>query len=676
MIVCTASHTIVAADIDAGSVFNQACVDSDETSTEVCDDETVELSELEIVKEADVDFYAEVGDVINYTITATNTGESVLSSVDISDNLMDDLDDWTCDPTLVVDQLQPGEEIVCTASYTIVAADIEAGSVFNQACTDSDETLEVCDDVDTPLAQLEIVKEADVETYTEVGEVIDYTITATNTGQATLRDVDISDNLMADLDGWTCSLGDTAVGMPVDELLSGQSIVCTASYTIVAADIEAGSVFNQACADSDETLEVCDDVDTPLAQLEIVKEADVETYTEVGEVIDYTITATNTGQASLMNVDISDNLFDVLDGWTCDPTIPVGELTAGQSIVCTASYTIVAADIEAGSVFNQACTDSDETLEVCDDVDTPLAQLEIVKEADSLTYGAVGDEIAYTITATNTGEVELTNVDISDALIDGLASWSCDPGNPVDTLAVGDSIVCTATYVIAQQDIDRGEVFNQACVDSDETNQICDDVVVYPIEVVIIKTPSVAVADSGDEVTFSLDFSHSVPISVYTYSLLDDVYGDLFDADNPNGDISSNDCIDYKGVELLPNTWYECTFVARVYGTTEDPHENTATITVTDIGPNDEVGGVQRFASWSDSALVEFKPGVTNEPVTPKPTSPPTDMLLVTDTFGTGDAGGTGTNMLGWTIWVLLSSLLIVGSGWIIRRERPVEVRR
>ena len=237
--------------------------------------------------------------------------------------------------------------------------------------------------------------------------------------------------------------------------------------------------------------------------------------------------------------------------------------------------------------------------------------------------------------------------------------------------------MCTATYVISQADIDRGEVFNQACVDSDETPEICDDVVVYPIDVVIIKTPSVDVADSGDEVTFSLDFSHSVPISVYAYSLIDDVYGDLFDADNPNGDISSNDCVDYQGVELLPNTWYECTFVARVYGTTEDPHENTATITVTDIDPDGGVGGVQRFASWSDSALVEFKPGITNEPVTPKPTNPPTDMLLVTDTFGSGSTGGgAGTNMLGWTIWVLLSSLLIVGSGWIIRRQRPVEVRR
>ena len=262
--------------------------------------------------------------------------------------------------------------------------------------------------------------------------MINYTITATNTGQASLMNVDISDNLIDDLDDWTCVARRT---IPVDELRSGQSIVCTATYTIVEADIEAGSVFNQACVDSDETPEVCDDVDTPLAQLTIVKQADVETYTAVGDVINYTITATNTGQASLMNVDISDNLMADLDDWTCNlgdsaVTMPVDELLSGQSIVCTASYTIVEADIEAGSVLNQACVDSDETPEICDDVDTPLAQLTIVKQADSVTYSAAGDEIVYTITATNTGETELTNVDISDSLIDGLQSWSCRPGQP------------------------------------------------------------------------------------------------------------------------------------------------------------------------------------------------------------------------------------------------------
>ena len=68
----------------------------------------------EIVKEADVDFYAEVGDVINYTITATNSGQTALSNVDISDSLMADLENWQCTPALVVDDNPSNREIIRT----------------------------------------------------------------------------------------------------------------------------------------------------------------------------------------------------------------------------------------------------------------------------------------------------------------------------------------------------------------------------------------------------------------------------------------------------------------------------------------------------------------------------------------------------------------------------------
>jgi uncharacterized repeat protein (TIGR01451 family) len=103
-------------------------------------------ADIEITKSADPSFYAEVGDVITYTITATNTGFATLSSVDITDEFPGGLDDFECVPAEPA-TLAPGDSIVCTASHAITQDDIDAGSVFNQACVDTDETSEqVCDD--------------------------------------------------------------------------------------------------------------------------------------------------------------------------------------------------------------------------------------------------------------------------------------------------------------------------------------------------------------------------------------------------------------------------------------------------------------------------------------------------------------------------------------------------
>ncbi len=394
----------------------------------------------------------------------------------------------------------------------------------------------------------------------------------------------------------------------------------------------------------------------------------------MGDEIVYTITATNTGQTELTNVDISDALIDGLESWECTPEIPA-TLAVGAQITCTATYEVTAADIDAGTVFNQACVDSDETPETCDDVTTPLAELEIVKSANVSSYSAVGDEIVYTITATNTGETELTNVDISDALIDGLESWECTPEIPA-TLAVGAQITCTATYEVTAADIDAGTVFNQACVDSDETPETCDEVSVNRISIVLDKSPNRNhVAKSGDEVTFTLSFSHSVqepPICMY--SLVDDVYGDLLDPANPA--VSQNDCTDYVGLLVLPDQWYTCQFTAPVTVSVREDHVNVATIVVTDGDPNGPEPQEPRFATDEDDAVVNLRePEVTGDPRTPEPTKPPTDMLLATDTASGDDFGSGFGDPISWAIWVLLSALVILSSGFVLRRQRFAEVR-
>ncbi len=73
----------------------------------------------------------------------------------------------------------------------------------------------------------------------------------------------------------------------------------------------------------------------------------------------------------------------------------------------------------------------------------------------------VGDKITYSFTATNTGNVALTDVVINDPLA-GLStltySWPGTPG----TLLPGETVTAMASYAIAQADIDAGHVANSA----------------------------------------------------------------------------------------------------------------------------------------------------------------------------------------------------------------------
>ncbi|MCW5521242.1 DUF11 domain-containing protein, partial [Aureitalea sp. L0-47] len=70
---------------------------------------------------------------------------------------------------------------------------------------------------------------------------------------------------------------------------------------------------------------------------------------------------------------------------------------------------------------------------------------------------APGDTITYAFTVTNTGNVTLSNVVVTDPLV-------TMAGGPIVSLAPGasDSTTFTATYVITQADIDAGQFTNQA----------------------------------------------------------------------------------------------------------------------------------------------------------------------------------------------------------------------
>ena len=137
-----------------------------------------------------------------------------------------------------------------------------------------------------------------------------------------------------------------------------------------------------------------------------MKSASPSTYDEVGDVISYSYEVKNTGNVTLAGpVTVSDDKATV--------TCPSGGLAPGATKTCTASYT----------------------------------------SASPSTYDEVGDVISYSYEVKNTGNVTLAGpVTVSD----DKATVTCPSGG----LAPGATKTCTASYTIAQADLDAGSVTN------------------------------------------------------------------------------------------------------------------------------------------------------------------------------------------------------------------------
>ena len=113
--------------------------------------------------------------------------------------------------------------------------------------------------------------------------------------------------------------------------------------------------------------------------LDILKEVAEVEFTDVGQVLHYTITATNIGNVTLHDVNVTD---DQVTDLVCTPALPVADLAPGESITCSASHTTTQGDLDAGFYYNQACVDDNDgaaesgAAEVCSDVTTPGQQVQ------------------------------------------------------------------------------------------------------------------------------------------------------------------------------------------------------------------------------------------------------------------------------------------------------------
>ncbi|MGK2925682.1 MAG: DUF7507 domain-containing protein [Lysobacterales bacterium] len=180
----------------------------------------------------------------------------------------------------------------------------------------------------------------------------------------------------------------------------------------------------------------------------------------VGAPVTWTYAVTNNGQLPLSNVVVSDSDFGAV-------VCPKNSLAIGESMNCSANGTAV-----AGQYANTGSVTADFAGGLVNDSDDShyfgvAAAIDIVKTASPQTYVTAGVNIGYTFVVTNTGNVTLTAVTVTDPL-PNLGAITCnwagssDGATPAGTLSPGEIVSCAASYTTTTADVSAGKVDNTA----------------------------------------------------------------------------------------------------------------------------------------------------------------------------------------------------------------------
>lgn len=571
----TYTLTITATVNDAGPYANTATVQfpadgNSANNTATATPVPVKSADISVVKTVS-SATPYVGDKITYTLAAANNGPSAATNVVVTDTLHTGFtiagtlpSSLTYNATTRILTWNVGSLALNgtgTVSFDVTVNANATGTeaYVNRAVIGAAEHDPVLSN-DTSAVSVSPVASADLEVKKTItatsplyaGDDVTFTVTVTNKGLSNATGVVVKDTLR---NGYTYK-SSTPAGYDatthlwtIGNLAAGAS--ATLSITATAnADMSSFDYGNIAYVGGNEhdpsTDNNIDSIQspavTPLTDLVIKKTVDsTEARVEVSNVV-FTVAVTNNGPSKATNVAVNDLLPAGYTFVSADPSAAYNSTTGVWTIgdlnyLGTATLKVTAtlkANAATEDYTNIAKVTGSETDKNTDN-NTDSAKVKPVPVVDLVvkkTYSVTGtpfyagDPITFTLSVTNNGPSDATNVVLTDVLRSGYTYQSSSPAGyntadgtwSIGNLASGASTTLQITAV-SNADLSTYDYGNVATVtstefDKDETNNIdsIQSPTVTPLtDLEVKKTVGAAQADVGSQVTFTLTVTNHGP---------------------------------------------------------------------------------------------------------------------------------------------------------------------
>ena len=514
---------------------------------------------------------AEIGDVLTYIISVTNTGNVTLTDVAITDTMTGaDIADIVLGENSANVTYNNGVFTVAalavdateTITYTYTVTEADAGKTISNAVVneldDDEEDNETETKVEDPVEKVTMSKSVkvlksgataaeEITAPVQVGDVLVYTITVKNTGNVTQTGLKIEDSLA----GITYTGSDANVTydaanrvFTVASLAPEATQTIEYTYTVAAAD--AGkTITNGVTVNVPDETDGDDETETKVEKQSVALTKTVsKSQAEIGDVLTYTITVTNTGNVALTNVAIKDTMTgadidDIVLGENSanvtynNGVFTVAALAVGATETITYTYTVTEAD--AGKTITNGVTvnvpdgteDDDET-----ETEVEKQSVALSKTVDKA-EAKVGDELTYTITVTNTGNVPLENLKVKDSLPGIVYNGNHQNVTYADGIftisALDEEETISFTYNYTVQAADEGEKLKNTVIALDEKAEV--EVPIDPVDRGITvdkkayavngKTTNSFTVKSGDVVTWTLTVKNTGNVKLEDVTISD-----------------------------------------------------------------------------------------------------------------------------------------------------------